>query len=392
MIRKIKFNNFYSFKTEQTLDFTARKKTSYSYYNSKFGDQISKITGFVGPNASGKTNIMRLLSFIGHFVSISGKNDAHPEFNIAYKNFFNNKQKSDFFIEFELENKLFTYEFSLKENKVIKEELQYKNLEKYSRVVLVFERDDSGIKYLNEDLFSGFNKKFLDNIRPDICSIAFFRSNYDLKIINLVYNYFLHLKTNIDERGNINNKRHQLTSLRLYLDDPEIKNEMNRVIKNFDVGISKFDIREKKEEDKLLIGASGFHDINEETIGLSLDYESRGTQSLFFNLARIIYAIKNNTGVILDEFEYGLHPEALNKLISYFLDESAGSTSQLFFASHSLSFMNSLEANQIFLVEKDKYCQSTLYSLNSVKGIRSDENFLAKYMSGAYGAFPKIRI
>jgi len=392
MIRKIKFNNFYSFKKEQILDFTTHKKTSYSYYNSKFNDQVSKVISFVGPNASGKTNVMRLISFIGHFIVVSRKDDSRPELNIAYKSFFNNDKKSSFFIEFELEDKLFNYEFSIEKNKITKEDLSFKDSKKYSRVVQIVSRNEYGIQYVNEDLFKGFNKSFLENIRSDICSISFFKSNYNLELINLIYNYFLNLKTNIDERGNINNKRHQLTSLRLYLDNPEIKDEMNRVIKNFDIGISGFDIREKREEEKFFIGASGIHKTDEKEIGLSIDYESRGTQSLFFTLARMIYAIKNNTCVVIDEFEYGLHPEALSKLISYFLDESAENKSQLFFSSHSLGFMNSLDADQIYLVEKDKNCQSVLYSLKDVEGIRSDENFLAKYMSGAYGAFPKIRV
>ncbi|EKE21482.1 MAG: hypothetical protein ACD_7C00218G0002, partial [uncultured bacterium] len=30
--------------------------------------------------------------------------------------------------------------------------------------------------------------------------------------------------------------------------------------------------------------------------------------------------------------------------------------------------------------------------LNKVEGIRPDENFLSKYMTGVYGAFPKIRV
>lgn len=54
--------------------------------------------------------------------------------------------------------------------------------------------------------------------------------------------------------------------------------------------------------------------------------------------------------------------------------------------------MNKLDMHQIFLIEKNKNGASSTYRLNEIEGIRSDENFLAKYMSGSYGAFPKIRI
>jgi hypothetical protein len=54
--------------------------------------------------------------------------------------------------------------------------------------------------------------------------------------------------------------------------------------------------------------------------------------------------------------------------------------------------MNKLDMHQIFLTQKNDDGESLVYRLNDIEGIRTDENFLAKYMTGAYGAFPKIRI
>jgi hypothetical protein len=48
--------------------------------------------------------------------------------------------------------------------------------------------------------------------------------------------------------------------------------------------------------------------------------------------------------------------------------------------------------HQIFLTEKNNKSESSVVRLNKVKGIRPDENFLSKYMTGVYGAFPKIRV
>ena len=48
--------------------------------------------------------------------------------------------------------------------------------------------------------------------------------------------------------------------------------------------------------------------------------------------------------------------------------------------------------HQMYLVEKNNNSESHVYRLNQIKGIRSDDNFLSKYMTGAYGAFPKIRV
>ncbi len=388
MIRKIKFNNFYSFKTEQILDFTANKKTSYSYYNSEFGNQISKIIGFVGPNAAGKTNIIRLLSFIGYF--ITNGDDKQPDLSAAFKPFFNNKNVSNITVEFELEKTLFFYSFSIKDNLVVKESLEVKSVEKYSRKEKIFDRKSNGFDFLNKK-YIGIAEKNSVDIKPNVSSIVFFNSLSEIKIIQTVYKYFSKFKTNINERGHINNIENQVSSLRLFLQDPEIAKEINDFISKFDLGLKAFDIREQTDFNEKKILASGVHNINGDNTALAFEYESRGTQLLFFNLVKILYAAKNDAYVVIDELEYGLHPEAFNKLISYFIDEKLNNSTQLFFSSHSLGFMKILDLHQIFLTEKNDNCESRVYRLNEVGGIRSDANYLAKYMSGAYGAFPRIR-
>lgn len=388
MIRKIKFNNFYSFKTEQTLDFTASKKTSYSYFKSDFGDQVSKIIGFVGPNASGKTNIVRLLSFIGYF--ITNGDDLKPDFSTAFKPFFNSKNTSNICVEFEIQKNLFFYSFSIKNNLVVKESLETKSLKKYSRKEKIFSRVENGFDFLNEKFIGIAEKKFVD-IKPNVSSIVFFNSLSEIEVIKIVYKYFSKFQTNINERGHINNIDNQVRSLKLFLQDPKIAEEINNFISKFDLGLKGFNIRETEDLNEKRILASGIHEISENNIDLAFEYESRGTQLLFFNLVKILYAAKNDTYVVIDELEYGLHPEAFNKLISYFIDEKLENNTQLFFSSHSLGFMKILDLHQIFLTEKNNNCESRVYRLNEVDGVRSDSNYLSKYMSGAYGAFPRIR-
>jgi predicted ATPase len=86
--------------------------------------------------------------------------------------------------------------------------------------------------------------------------------------------------------------------------------------------------------------------------------------------------------------EIGLHPEALNKLLTFFLDENEEKKAQLIFTSQSLGILNRLDMQQVFLVEKDNKGSSSLKRLKT----RPDENFLNKYLSGSYGAYPKIKI
>ena len=393
MIRKVKFSNFYSFYKEQEINFLSKKKKTYDYYQSKSGDQITKIAGFVGGNASGKTNVMRFFSFLSYFVcrNVGDGFSIIPE--IAYKTFFNNDKKSTFYVEFEKDNSIFFYDFSIKKNVIISESLSMKKIEKGSRKSEIFLRQLGHVKNLNSEYFKNISTEALPKIRKDVSFIAFMKgSQYSVDIINSIYDYLSGFKTNISEMGEINHTGHRIEILESYLNSSELKKEMENFIRHFDIGLSDFEIKKEKSKGAVVITVSGIHFANEKKNKLDFNYESRGTQALFFTMANILSALKNNKVVIVDEIECGFHPEALSKLISYFINENEDKNAQLIFSSHSLGFMNKLDMHQIFLVDKNDNSESVVCRLNKVPSIRPDENFLGKYMAGAYGAFPKIRV
>ncbi len=392
MIRKIKFSNFYSFKGEQEISFLAKKKKTYDYFQSKSGDQISKIAGFIGGNASGKTNIMRLFSFLSYFVILERRQDIDFNKDIAYKTFFNNDKPTNIEVEFEDGDNIYFYKISIKNNITLKEKLSIKKIQKNSKREEIFIRELNDIKKLNEKYFDDFPIKFLKIIRADISLVAYLKSHYNIKIINDVFNYFSKFRTNINEIGQKYAVIKQIKIIDEYLKNDELKKEMEDVISNFDIGLKGFEIIKKIIENRVVITIQGIHKTKEKNKKLDFSYESSGTQSLFFTLANILNSLKNNSVVIIDEIESNLHPEALNKIITYFIDENEEKKAQLIFSSHSLDFMNKLDMHQIHLVEKNDNSESFVYRLNQIRGIRSDENFLAKYMAGAYGAFPKIRV
>jgi hypothetical protein len=392
MIRNVKFKNFYSFKGEQEISFLALKKSTFDYYNSNTGDQITKAAGFIGKNASGKTNVMRLFSFISYFACTSSKPEGSTNDDIPFKTFFNNNEKSGFSIEFEFESNIYFYSFEVKTNKILNEELYFKKIKIKAKKTEVFKRLENDIVSLNSKFFKGSKSEFIKNNRDDISLIAFLKAHYDIEIINTVYNYFDSIKTNINEVGEINNNHHQIKTLELYLLDNDLKKEVDNFIIDFDLGLKSFEIKKESILNGSRIVVEGIHMDGKTEKRLNFHYESRGTQSLFFTLANIFSALKHNSVVIIDEIEAGLHPEALNKLLSYFVEKNKEGKAQLIFSSHSLGFLNRFDMHQIYLTEKDKDCASYAYRLNQVKGIRSDENFLAKYMAGAYGSFPIIKI
>jgi hypothetical protein len=342
---------------------------------------------------------MRFFSFLGYFVCRKIKEDSSAIPDIAYKTFFNNNDVSSFCVEFEHKKAIYYYNFSIKKNSAIKdstilsESLYVKKILKGSKKMNIFTREGSVIKKLNPVYFKHLSNRSLPKIRKDVSFIAFIKqSAYSVDIINSVYDYFLGYRTNINERGQLNNHGHQCGTLEHFLDDGELKSAVEDFVRKFDVGLLGIEIKKGTDDGGHSVSARGIHSTKSKNNKLDFDYESSGTRALFNTMAKIINALKNSNVVVFDEIETGLHPEALNKLISYFIDENKDKNAQLIFSSHSLGFMNKLDMHQIFLVEKNKNGESSAFRLNEVDGIRPDENFTAKYMSGAYGAFPRIEV
>ena len=193
MIRKVKFNNFYSFKDQQEINFLAKKKETYDYFQSDSDDQITKVAGFVGGNASGKTNVMRFFSFLGYFVCRK-INAAESPFlpDIAYKPFFNNSEPSNFYIEFESDNSIFFYNFLIRKNVILEESLHIKKIQKKSKKIEIFSRKLGSIVSLNDAYFKHISKDAFPKIRGDVSFMAFIKNSaYDIDIIKNVYDYFL---------------------------------------------------------------------------------------------------------------------------------------------------------------------------------------------------------
>jgi uncharacterized protein len=385
MIRKIKFKNFYSFKKEQVLDFIVSKKKSDDYYQSYDGKQINKVAGFVGGNASGKTNVMRLLGFLNYFITNTQReNSSEDKTDTGFKSYaFAKSEDSNFSIEFETEKNFYFYKLVANSKKVIQEELSVKALKKNSKLIKVISRNKKDIK-INKKLIKGVTIKKLKSIRDDVSVIAFINANYDENIIHEVYHYFYDSRMNVNEEGVSIPAEARFSSVAsMYSNNPKTKKDMEEFIQNFDVGINKFKINKSLE-------ISACHKISKKEYDLPIIYESHGTKTLFVELANIL-DFKNKSNLFVgDEIESGLHPQAVDKIIQYLCDNLKGKKKQFIFSTHSLNFLKKFDAQQIYLVDK-KDNSSEVFRLDDL-GVRPDENFFSKYMTGSYGAFPKIRI
>ena len=85
-----------------------------------------------------------------------------------------------------------------------------------------------------------------------------------------------------------------------------------------------------------------------------------------------------------------MHPHMIEPILELFASRATNPhQAQIIFTSHSVEVMNLLGKSQVILVEKT-HCESEAWRLDSMGGVRSQDNLYAKYMSGAYGAVPQL--
>jgi hypothetical protein len=387
MIRKIEFNNFYSFKDNQVIDFTTSKKNSEVYFTTFDDKQITKVMGVIGPNNSGKTNVTKLFGFLKYFLTEPerSKSDAGDTGYKCYE-FYNNK-KTKIKVEFETDHYLCLYDVELSSNEVFNEMLQIRKLKKYSKYVTAFSREKDVIN-INKSVIKGVTQRGLSSIKKDVSVVAFIKANYNEKLITEISSYFEEYWTNVNEGGFVFTPEDRTSEVaEIYRQAPELKGKVEEFIKNFDLGIEGFNIIKSDKK----ISVEAIHKINGKEYSLPIHYESRGTKSLFVDLLHILICTNfHGRSLIVDEIEMGLHPEAVNKIVQFVIENFSKKKRQFIFASHTFDFLKKFDAQQVCLVEK-KDNKSEIYRLDELE-VRTDDNYYKKYLSGAYGAYPDISL
>lgn len=403
MIHSFSCKNFYSFKDLNTVNFTVNKHApkSSGYFKDKSGIRLSKTETVIGSNASGKTNLLKVLPFIKWLIIDSfDREPSSPIFVHPFRFGKSQKEPSELSVEFEIDKIIYTYKFILNNEKILTEHLLFKNKTKEKntyKTAFIRKWDEKTGKYkLNGKNFE-FPKDFNTALRKNTSVIgSAIRLNHlpSKKIAD----FWEHIETNVIEIGwvgdsmlpntNFNFKR----ILNFFYENEILKKEAEKLLSRFDLGLDSFEIiKEKKDDGTVSINARGSHIFNGNKQYLNMQYESSGTKQLFILLKTILLVLSKGGVAILDEIDVNLHPEIVIALFDLFTQpETNPKNAQLIFSTHSHLILSRLNKYQIILVEKSKEGISKSWRLDEMSGVRPDDNYYLKYITGAYGAFPDI--
>lgn len=406
MIHSFSCKNFYSFGEPATVDFVVNGNAPQNngYFEAGSGMRLSKVETVIGPNASGKTNLLKIPAFLKWLIVDSFT--EKPDTLIVVQPFAFGElsdKPSEFSVTFEVDGKIYTYSFELTQKRILKEILERTALVKEKKgTQKLFSRHWDEKK--NAYIFEGENFRPLPDgfealLRTN-ASVVGTAAQFNHVESRQIASYWQKLETNVVEAGWTGDHLLPDTSQQLwnaigfFSDNPTLKEQAEKLLARFDLGFDSLDIKKLKDprdESKTILHARTVHSIDGKQYPLSLKYESSGTKQLFVVLESILTALAQGSVAVIDEFDVNLHPEMVIALFDLFIHpETNPHNAQLLLSTHSIQLLSKLDKYQIILVEKNEHGISESWRLDEMEGVRSDDNYFTKYIAGAYGALPKI--
>lgn len=127
---------------------------------------------------------------------------------------------------------------------------------------------------------------------------------------------------------------------------------------------------------------------------LNFGDESDGTQKMFSFAGPWLDTLQHGRVLFIDELHDNLHPSLVQFLVQLFHNPTSNPHgAQLVFTTHETSILNQkvFRRDQIWFCERDKDQATRLYPLSDFKPRKGLENLERNYLSGRYGALPYLK-
>lgn len=403
MILEFSVKNFLSFKEKVTFSMIANSnKELNDNYVEIGGNKVLKSAAVYGANASGKSNLFKILTLVVLMLRSSNSVDINAKLPlIPFKLDKGSVNKpSEFEIKFILDETRYVYGFIADKDKIYDEYLYYYP---NGRETKIFDRTN-----INEYSYTQKDEKILREIEAKNAQNKFFlatATNWNFDKTKAAYNF---LTNGIGTCNNLEILKNM--AYKMYETNPDyLKDFAIDFLQKADFNIEDYKISQidvpgefltaipefiaKTLPDKPKAYQVLFKHKNSDNY-LSIDEESLGTQMIFAFIPFLADSLKNKKVLIIDELDKSLHPFLVQYIVEIFNDaEINKNDSQLIFNTHDTNLLdlNILRRDQIWFTEKNSETgESDLYSLSDFS-VRKQENVEKGYMLGRYGAVPFIK-
>lgn len=423
MLVEFRIKNFRSFRNEQVLSLVANSDMTLND-NCFAVDKLRllKSAGVYGPNASGKSNLIKAIDTMRDLVLKSSP--SKPGGRLPVSPFLlcdKSKGEPSFFeVTFYHEGTRYQYGFTATSKRIQNEWLiAYPKGRAQSWYERLFDKKTNKTNWKFGSFLKGDKVALADRTREDSLFLSV-GAQWNNEQLTAVYEWFE------DKLRVAPPKEHfRPVTAEILLDleqDEEAREELHQFVtqtlQKADLGICgvnikelKFDpekvkfpkdmpkefrermIKRFKREPRFKVELLHLDTSAEKEVPFPLEQESDGTKRFFQLLGPWLQTIANGITVFIDELEASLHPLLTRELVKFIQDPENNETgAQLIFVTHDTTLLDPelFRRDQIWFTEKDDSGSTNLYSMSDYKERRprKGEAMQKGYLSGRYGAVP----
>lgn len=396
MLLQFKFKNYKCFYDETFLDLTTTQEKRHieSAININ-GNNVLPVIAIHGANASGKSSTLEALDYMSRIIKSSPRMDVNNDL-LTNPFLFSKKainENSEYEISVCLGDNEYRYGFSLNKKQIEEEWLYTKKFELNTREKqkMIFEREYNNVSFGNA--YGNYEKTWnlFGNSSDLNVNKLLVLSNVAVKeengILRDLYDYICKINVRIENAFSG-------LSIDILNKNDSVYDKFQKIINEFDPCLLGIRIEAVETDEGKKYNISGVHrnidDSSKKTL-IPLHKESNGTVRIFNIMPIILKNLEIGGLLCVDEVDVKLHPLLFKKIVQMYMDKSINkNNAQLIYTAHSTFLFNSndLRRDQLYLVEKDKFGKSKLYSLSEFRNLRADSDYEKKYLSGQFGAIP----
>lgn len=372
MLAKMYLTNFLSFKERTEMDLTASKYSILGKTN-VYKSEILKGALFIGPNASGKSNALKGLSFIIKMIKGEGVSfnryrclfSDNPIITIEYEFIFESK-KVEYAIEYNIQTNSISENLKIDEITVLKRTGNTGEL-RIGQSITTDDQVDSETLFLRTASFNTGRFPQEPTLR---------------KLMDFLQNSYIVDEYNWDARVG--------STITRYAEEFGVE-KINKYLTAFKYDFSmEYGSESEGAGLKLTLGADNkmvFLKRKSFPFPNVLINESQGNQVFADLLPHLIRVIENAGMLIVDEFGNSFHNKLAEKIISFFMENAKNS--QIFITSHHTNLVSNsvFRPDQINLITFLNTSGSNVKRLSQFKP-REAQNLEKMYLGGMFEGLP----
>lgn len=377
------------------------------------GCKLLKVAAIYGPNASGKSNVVKGFAKMRRLVLRSLQMSSVDVLRVEPFELDAEKMNAPtlFEISMLLRGRIYRYGFAATHERIVAEWLGVSQVGSRAVERMLFTREG--------DSLNSFNRRSMPELaRMDMSTLlsnALLLPRLD-QLNNAVAKAVMRWFKNMSVLSGSESSRYGSYSSE-HIGEPAFHNQMMQFIRFADSSISDVSIR--KQEIKWgglspsvrgsRIPPKGFFTTEDVEVLVARrnrqgdvvtfdidDKESEGTAKMFELSGPLTDILNTGSVLVIDEMEAKLHPLLTRRIIRVFNSATANPhNAQLVFVTHDATLLHSarLRRDQVWFCEKDDFGASSLYCLAEIRSTakaRREDNLEKKYLEGRFGAIPRF--